>query len=704
MKIKLFFIMAICLFKTEIVFSQWVQTEGPIGPTSINGIFENKGKVYIGTNCGLHQSDSIAGRWNHLTNIASQNVYVQKGDSLLVGTNNGGIMVLDLSSSDIKPISYGQSLSSLSINSINETDTCLYIGTRWFGFKKSKGFSDNWEEFNDGLPYETRNETGFKYRHVYFIEHLSDVIFCVTPDGLFKTNVNPILWSSASSGIPVEYIELNPHGNIKFLKAIDETIFAGIQNKLYSSSNKGNSWEETYSFGSMVSSLNKFGNDYYVTTLGNGIYISQDNGITWSNLNSGLSDLNVTSLTLIGTVLACGTSSNGFYYKRGNDWVNNKEGIICSTVRSMAITSKAIIANDAKKVYSSTNGNSWNDITPQVSKRYFGSVATMGDTLLLSVENDPDSPFIIYSENEGSSWKNLNHPIPFERDDAYSMYISGKSLYVFEDEMMYATDDLGTDWWYNLSSPSQYCNHFNGFVVFNSIPFALTCGYAELLKLNAGKKWELSNIGLPTNLQVKKFAVTNDAIYVQVHGTGFYISRDNGNSWSFTSNKLDLNDVLDVSREILSSTYKGKTLFITTPDGVFYTDDYGQNWKSLNVGLGNKFVTSIKIFKDTLYAGTNGNGIWMYDIKDIVSSNLEFNLSHEQTTIYPNPASDFLNVQTESNLSFELKIVDLMGKQVLSMHQFSRGRIDISGLQNGTYIIILNSNKGVFTEKLIIKR
>ncbi|MDP3915226.1 MAG: T9SS type A sorting domain-containing protein [Bacteroidota bacterium] len=695
MKIKLLTFIAFCLFTTQIAFSQWVQTGGPIAATNINGIFENNGKLYIGTSCALYSSDSNSGKWDYSGDI-SLNIHAKKGDSLFVGTT-AGIMVLDLSSPDSNPVSYGQTLNSVNIYAINSTDTCLYVGTRNFGFKKSKGFSDKWEAFNDGLPYFTDRITGSKLRHVTLIEHLSNVIFCVTPDGLFKTNVSPISWSPASNGIP------DP-SKIKFLKAIDETIFAGIQNKLYSSSNKSDSWEEVYSFGSTVSSLNKFGDDYYVTTLGNGIYISRDKGVTWSNLNSGLTDLNVTTLARIDTVLTCGTSSHGFFYKKGNDWLKNNEGIICSSVRSMAITSKAIVANDNEKVYSSTNGNSWNEITPPVSKRYFGSVVAMDDTLLLSVENDPDSPFIIYSEDDGSSWKNLNHPVPFGRDDSYSMYISDKTLYAFEDEMMYATDDLGADWWYNLSLPSLYCNHFNGFVVYNSIPFALACGYAELLKLNSGGKWELSNTGLPTDLQLDDLTKTTDALYVNVHGTGMYVSRDAGNSWSFTSNKLDLNDVLDVSRGIYSSTYKGKTLFITTSNGVFYTNDYGQNWKSLNVGLGNKFVTSIKIFNDTLYAGTNGNGIWKHDIKNILLSNTEVTKIEDRLNIYPNPASDFIHIQAENEGNFELKIVDLIGRQILSQHYLSGGKIDISTIQNGTYIIILNSNKGVLTQKLVINR
>ena len=394
------------MITTEIAFAQWIQIDGPIGSTSTNGILENNGKLYIGTSCGLYSLGSTSGKWDLKANISLE-IYAKKGDSLFVGTTRG-IKVLDLSSPDSYTASYGQTLETINILAINSTDTCLYVGTQFFGFKKSKGFSDKWETFNDGLPYVTNSQTGLHTLHVLLIEHLSDVIFCLSPYVLFKTNVSPTLWSMANSGIPKEYMEISRELNFKFLKAIDETIFVGIQNKLYSSSNKGNSWAEVYSFGSNVSSLNKFGDNYYVTTLGNGIYISNDKGVTWNN--------------------------------------------------------------------------------------------------------------------------------------------------------------------------------------------------------------------------------------------------------------------------------------------------------SLNVGLGNKFVTSIKIFNDTLYAGTNGNGIWKHDIKNILLSNNEANKFEDRLNIYPNPASDFLHIQTKSGANFELKIVDLMGKQILSQHNLSSGKIDVSNIQNGTYIIILNSIKGVLTQKLVINR
>ena len=56
-----------CLFWiTILTYSQWIQTDGPYGKTRISVIFENKSTLYVGTNCGLHQNDSLTGRWKYL--------------------------------------------------------------------------------------------------------------------------------------------------------------------------------------------------------------------------------------------------------------------------------------------------------------------------------------------------------------------------------------------------------------------------------------------------------------------------------------------------------------------------------------------------------------------------------------------------------------------------------------------------------------
>jgi len=80
--------------------------------------------------------------------------------------------------------------------------------------------------------------------------------------------------------------------------------------------------------------------------------------------------------------------------------------------------------------------------------------------------------------------------------------------------------------------------------------------------------------------------------------------------------------------------------------------------------------------------------------------------------VYPNPASDQLNVklQTDSPVVPEIRILDLTGKVVmefekpfsLSGDQF-RADLDISNLNNGIYFVKVIQGQKVYTKKLVVR-
>jgi rhodanese-related sulfurtransferase len=73
------------------------------------------------------------------------------------------------------------------------------------------------------------------------------------------------------------------------------------------------------------------------------------------------------------------------------------------------------------------------------------------------------------------------------------------------------------------------------------------------------------------------------------------------------------------------------------------------------------------------------------------------------TSLYPNPASNLLNVQFESALQGKLLILDLQGK-LLKEETLLKGFqcVDISDFPSGMYIIKIESAEGVLNEKISI--
>lgn len=681
------------LLNVIISYAQWVQTNGPYGPADVYAIIRCNSKILAGTSCGLHENDSVSSRWNYFANIDIK-VYDQKGDSIFYGSIYNGINLFILSSQNTKPVYKG--LDGMSTNTIKCTDTCLFAGVKQGGFYKSAGFSGSWMSYNTGLPADSAyfsNSGGYyKYyiRYVYSIETLGDNIFCGTNKGVFKSGVTNISWSESNNGLPKEPVRL--------LEVFNDTIFACIDKSLYLSANNGDSWNKIYTTPSNINSVKKLNSIFYITTSGNGIYKS-NNLTDWTTLNYGLSDLNIRTIELIDNILVCGSSTKGFHYLVNNSWVNNISGIICSSIRSMSNTRESIVANNDQAIFRLEN-DEWKNISPAVKNDKFLNLANMGDTIFVcNYYQQSDSPFFIqsiyYTKDFGISWHEIS-PLPYG-GSGHTIYIDKNRLYAYTSDIAYFTDNLGMIW-NDISLPSQYCNSIDHFITSNSIPFASTCGEAEIIALDNQNNWKLSNKGIPNDAAVGNLAKTKDALYAFIPNNRMYVSRDNGQSWTKAANGIE------TYRGFSSYAYKDKNIFLTTDIGVYYSDDYGQNWNLLNDGLINTNVSSIINLNDTLYVGTFGNGIWKRDIKSISLSINENKIYNTQLSFYPNPASDYLIVVLPYQTSAELQIFDMMGKLVKSALVVSNENINISNIPTGIYIVLLKTKNNIAINKVIIKR
>ena len=74
-----------------------------------------------------------------------------------------------------------------------------------------------------------------------------------------------------------------------------------------------------------------------------------------------------------------------------------------------------------------------------------------------------------------------------------------------------------------------------------------------------------------------------------------------------------------------------------------------------------------------------------------------------QVVIYPNPASQILNVRNAENATVE--IFDILGKSLIQMENISlEEQINVASLQSGTYLIKITNGAVVQTEKFVIVR
>lgn len=71
--------------------------------------------------------------------------------------------------------------------------------------------------------------------------------------------------------------------------------------------------------------------------------------------------------------------------------------------------------------------------------------------------------------------------------------------------------------------------------------------------------------------------------------------------------------------------------------------------------------------------------------------------------LFPNPVNDALEIQWSATESYTLALYDITGKLLLSQKSNDSESLDLQGFEAGIYFLKLNTNEGVFTEKVIKK-
>ncbi len=93
----------------------------------------------------------------------------------------------------------------------------------------------------------------------------------------------------------------------------------------------------------------------------------------------------------------------------------------------------------------------------------------------------------------------------------------------------------------------------------------------------------------------------------------------------------------------------------------------------------------------------SNNKAWYFEGDVYDCSNLSLEESILDLSIYPNPTSDYIYIN--SDIEFEAVVFDLLGKQV--MREYITDKFDISCLEKGTYILNLSDGINTSTHKII---
>ncbi len=228
---------------------------------------------------------------------------------------------------------------------------------------------------------------------------------------------------------------------------------------------------------------------------------------------------------------------------------------------------------------------------------------------------------------------------------------------------------------------------------------------------DGGTNWDLISATLPNFWTTKVLASTDDASTVYVTFSGYRYGEDDGHvfkSEDFGANWIDISSNLpDIPvNDILKDSYGN--LFLGTDIGVLASLDEGANWEPLGVNMPSVVVNDMYIHEDTeyLYVATYGRSSYKLDIADDILGT-ESNLVAPEFKLYPNPASEYVNISFV-NPSEKVSVVlfDQLGRVVYSKEMTSvnsEEQISLEGIRAGIYYVQITLESSKTTKKLLVK-
>ena len=163
--------------------------------------------------------------------------------------------------------------------------------------------------------------------------------------------------------------------------------------------------------------------------------------------------------------------------------------------------------------------------------------------------------------------------------------------------------------------------------------------------------------------------------------------------------KIGLNDKVRLEQGIY---------FTALQDSVSYQWYSCNPWRKIANETKRKFTTTSK----STYAVVLDDGKGCKDTSDCIalySSGLTPALHIEEWLVYPNPARNYIFIESPTNNLKIIKLYDLLGQEILSVdvqYQNGKNQIDIGQISNGLYIIKVLDRSGevIYSKKLIINK
>jgi photosystem II stability/assembly factor-like uncharacterized protein len=563
-----------------------IQGNTILAATKGAGIFRSpdKGVTWAPINTGIANASNGG--------VPDANAFLATSADILVGTGTGVYRTINQGSSWTKcntGIKYPD-VSSLYMDGAN-----LYAGTYHYVYK-STDHAVTWTEYVQGLP---------TYNYKTSIVVVGSTIFTAAyNDGVYRSIDNGSTWVLTSEGLP-------SYPDITSLAAIGNSLFAATYAGVFSSTNNGDQWVQ----GSLTAStgfLKLINGTLYAGTT-DGLFKSVDNGNTWISMSGNLStDFEVISLAYDNNTFVAGTRGGGLFLSNDNgvSWSPINKGLHAMiTPLSVTTDGKTItVGTDGIGTYStSNNGISWtNHYLPNES---IEQLCSANNSVFVGTENG-----MFRLIEDGSNWTSLDQGFSEVPPWIWTVVADGTNLWAGSEDVYCSTDN--GNFWRPMGKglPSGYKGILKIATGKNAMIIGADVGYdfqsIIYRSTDQGNNWEQSTLKLGTTDGIRALACLDETFFAAVSAK-LYSSTDGGMNWTETGLNTYVNSM---------AVYEGTIFAPTMFNGIYLSTDKGKSWNTINTGLTNLNVPSILVCGKYLVALTEGTGIWIRPLSDIIPS------------------------------------------------------------------------------------
>ena len=191
---------------------------------------------------------------------------------------------------------------------------------------------------------------------------------------------------------------------------------------------------------------------------------------------------------------------------------------------------------------------------------------------------------------------------------------------------------------------------------------------------------------------------------------GLFISNDNGQNWESTAitspmNRIEFSAFAD-GKILASSRFEDGSFYPAADSKTVYTKDGGENWIEIStdeLGYMRTMTTEI-LFTDEnsadVYFQVPDLGLVQYSLDLTTMGVIDSELNASLTTIYPNPTSGILHIQSKTPIQ-KMMLVDITGRKLV---ETSNSTLNISNLPKGVYLLQIQLENGKMETKKIVKK